>query len=137
MPAQQVNYREIDKNNYIIFYDKAKSFYDAMQNEYEFENWPAVGLNAVHCVISANDALLVKRKGIYCSAKEHLKTVDLLTQNIIDKDLKQASNHLRKVIALKNTIEYEAKPFTKKMAETINIHTTKFFQWVSVLLKKD
>jgi len=137
MIAQQVNYREIDKDNYRIFYDKAKSFYDATQNEYELENWAAVGLNAVHCVISANDALLTKRKGIYCSAKEHLKAVDLLMQNIVEKDIEQASSHLRKVIAMKNTIEYEAKPFTAKMAETINIHATKFFQWVTVLLKKD
>lgn len=136
MGPTKINYREIDKGQYSIFLDKAKSFYEAMNMSEEFQNWTAVGLNAVHCVITINDALLTKEKGIYCIAKNHLDAVDLLKQNISESGVKEASNHLRKTIALKNTIEYEAKPFTHKMGDTIYQHATKFYNWALAIIEK-
>ena len=135
MVPKKINFKAIEKNSSGIFLDRAESFYKAMRTEYELENWHAAGLSAVHCVISANDALLVKTNGIYCTAKDHLLAVEALTQNFTKAGVKEASNHLRKVIALKNVIEYEAKVFTQKQAETVVFHAEKFYKWILEQLK--
>jgi hypothetical protein len=105
------------------------SFFEGMNAVADVEEWASVGLNAVHCVITMNDALLAKKRGILCASKNHLDAVDLLKQNISARGIKEALTHLRKTIALKNTIEYEAKLFTLKMGNTIKNHATKFYNW--------
>jgi hypothetical protein len=131
MGPKKVNHKQIETEKYVFFYDKAKQFRNAMITEFEFENWAGSALSAVHCVISANDALLTKEKGICSSSKDHMDAITLFTGNINFPGTKQASNHMRQVIALKNTIAYEAKPFTEKQATNIKNHAVKFFDWVT------
>ena len=54
----------VERAKYKVYLTKAQEFFNMMQFAQELEQWNAVGLNAVHWAISANDALLIYRLGI-------------------------------------------------------------------------
>jgi len=83
-----------------------------MQFAQELEQWNAVGLNAVHCAISANDALLVYHLGIRSVSDDHLETIQLLQSNIQTDESRGAVSHLRRILSQKNLVEYEDREFT-------------------------
>ena len=59
MTAKQVKTRAVEKTDYRVYFKKGKEFYQTMFQAEKAENWNAVGLNGVHCVISLIDAILV------------------------------------------------------------------------------
>ncbi|HIH96179.1 MAG TPA: HEPN domain-containing protein, partial [Thermoplasmata archaeon] len=122
------------KNNYLNYLKKAQEFFQTMQTACESENWNSVGLEAVHCVISVNDALLVFFGGIKSVSSNHMDAVRLLTEIIDTDEARKNSNHLRRVIAKKNIIEYENRLFTKKEAEGVALHTERFLNWATSML---
>jgi len=62
--ARRYKTKAVNKSDYEIFLKKAKEFYQTMYQAEKAENWNAVGLNGVHCVISLIDALLIKHAGM-------------------------------------------------------------------------
>jgi hypothetical protein len=61
----------IEKGDYRIYLQKAEEFYETMHQAKDRNNWNDVGLNAVHCTISSNDALLVFYAGIRSASEDH------------------------------------------------------------------
>ncbi|MBM3301551.1 MAG: hypothetical protein FJY85_16565, partial [Deltaproteobacteria bacterium] len=59
---------------------KAEQFHRSMVEAVSNEDWDAVGLNAIHCMISANDALLGFRHGVRPAGKGHSEAAELLAQ---------------------------------------------------------
>ncbi|MDD4877062.1 MAG: HEPN domain-containing protein [Dehalococcoidales bacterium] len=112
------------------YFIKAKEFYETMQRSYDEQLWNAVGLNAVHCAISASDALLAQVAGLRNTSQDHRLAADLLIEKVPYPQTKEYAGHLRKILGLKNVIEYERKLFTQKNAEEIVKHTERFYQWV-------
>lgn len=134
--AEKSKTRSAEKNNYINYIKKAQEFSQTMQSAYEGENWNSVGLEAVHAVISANDALLVFFGGIRSTSPDHMDAVRLLTEIIDTEKARRNSNHLRRVIAKKNVIEYENRLFTRKEAEGVKLHAERFLSWAVSMLPK-
>lgn len=134
MAAKKIKSGSIASENYINYLHKAQEFYDTMQTARAHKNWNAVGLNAVHCAISANDALLVYKKGIRSTSESHYEAIELLRVHIEHPQIDNMTNHLRKIIAKKNLIEYEARDIRESEAEEIIKHTERFFTWVRSLL---
>jgi len=126
----------VDKSTYISFLKKALDFLKSAQENLDKENWNAAGLDAVHAGISANDALLVCLYGIRSSSKNHDDAVRLTLSLINKEGLKEAVNHLRRLIAKKNLIEYEGKCFPKHDAEAVVLHADRFVSWVKGILPK-
>ena len=127
--------RAVDQSEYVVYWNKAEEFYDTAQHAYKNRMWTAVGLNAVHCVISSCDAVLVKSQGIRAAGEDHMQAVDLLARSPIDGIEKQAAT-MRRIIAKKNVITYESREFRESEASDIFKQTERFYRWAFEYLNK-
>jgi len=119
----------VPKSEALNYFKKAKEFRDLAELAMENESWNAVGLNAVHCVISAADAMLVKHAGMRSSSMDHSATRDLLIKHVPLADIKKQSEAFRRIITKKNVIEYESQLFYEKDAVDIIKKADRFFIW--------
>ena len=127
--------RAVDQREYKAYWNKSEEFYDTMQHAYKNRMWTAVGLNAVHCVISSCDALLVKSQGIRACGDDHMQAVELLGRSSISGVEKQTAA-VRRIIAKKNVIAYESREFRESEASDIFKQTERFYRWASGYLNK-
>ena len=123
--------KKINREDFVIYLNKAKEFYRTMYKAEKAEDWNAVGLNGVHCVISLIDALLSKYAGIRSSEEEHMKVIDLLNSSLSDKfkDIFQKSQTAKRVIAKKSLIEYENRNFLQSEALEMIKQVQRFYEW--------
>ena len=101
---------------------------DTMQHAYKNRMWTSVGLNAVHCVISTCDSLLVKSQGIRATGDDHLQLVELLGRSPVEGVEKQAAT-VRRIIAMKNVIAYENREFRESDTSDIFKQVERFYKW--------
>lgn len=137
MVPRKLKTRQTDKAKHRIYLNKASDFYETMIDAFEKENWNSVGLAAVHCVISATDALLTYQSGIRSVSQDHREVAQLLRQHISSEGVAENAKRLLKVIGVKNLVEYEARNFTQKEASTTVKDTERYFEWVKSLLLKE
>ncbi len=117
-----------DKSNYRVYLDRAREFYETMQSAQRSERWSAVGLNAVHCAISVNDALSVfflKKRSV---GDDHRSAAELLSQIVVDDVGNQITNYKR-ILAKKNAVAYEGREFKESEALEVFKQTERFYQW--------
>ena len=126
--------KKIEKALYRDYLKKSTDFYRGMKSAMGESNWNSVGLEAVHCAISANDALLTYFGGIRSVSKDHKDAVRLMQDLFKTDDAKKNVNHLRRVIAKKNVVEYENRSFTRSEAEEIFNQAERFLDWVKLML---
>ena len=129
--AKHFQTRTVSRDQHTVYLKKAKEFYQTMYQAEKSENWNAVGLNGVHCVISLIDSLLVKHCGIRSSGENHLVVVDLLTASLPIEGIVQKSQIARRIIAKKNVVAYEDRDFTRNEALELIKHVQRFFQWAT------
>jgi hypothetical protein len=127
--------RAVSQSEYIVYWNKAEEFYDTMQYADKNRMWTAVGLNAVHCVISSCDALLVKSQGIRSAGDDHMQIINLLTQAPIPGIEKHVAT-VRRIMAKKNAIAYENRKFRESDASDISKQTDRFYRWAFEYLNK-
>ena len=127
--------KAVDQSEYVVYWNKAEEFYDSMQHAYKNRMWTAAGLNAVHCVISLCDALLVKSQGIRAAGDDHLQAVELLARAPVIGVEKQAAA-VRRIMAKKNVIAYESREFRESDAADIFKLTERFYRWTFGYLNK-
>jgi hypothetical protein len=120
---------QVERGSYAVYLKKADEFYQTMRQAQADRRWNAVGLNAVHCAISAADAVLVFHLGQRSIAPDHRIVVELLAGSINIPEIKAKSETLQKIINQKNLIEYEQRSFTQKDAEAIAKLTERFYRW--------
>jgi hypothetical protein len=134
LAAKNILHKNVNKNEYLDYFSKAAEFYDSMMDCFGKERWNSAALEAVHCCISANDALTVWARGIKCTSHHHDDAATLL-QSLSDlKDVKTGANHFLRVIKKKNLVEYERRKFSKNEAEEIISHAERFFKWANSIL---
>ncbi|MFH0955614.1 MAG: HEPN domain-containing protein [Candidatus Falkowbacteria bacterium] len=120
--------------NYLI---KADQFLETARDAYFKENWNAVGLNAVHSAISANDALTSYYGKIRSISEKHSDSISLLLEVFKnDEESKSYSKHILWLIGRKNLVEYESRLFFKKEAEESLKHAGRFLSWTKSRLPK-
>ena len=135
-PAKQIRTRVVERTDYQVYLKKGKEFYQTMFQAEKAENWNAVGLNGVHCVISLIDAILVKHSGIRSAGEDHMAAVELLASAVTVKlkDREQRAQLARRVIAKKNLVEYENRDFSKSEALDLISRVQRFHDWATGLL---
>lgn len=110
---------------------KAREFLLAAQDSRTRENWNAVGLNAVHAAISASDAITIYQIGKRCTSEKHSDAVKLFLFAFPgNSEAKKQSNHLSRLIAKKNIVEYESRLFQQREAIESLKHSERFLNWV-------
>jgi len=124
-----VKTKEIDKNSYIGYKKKARHAFEAMKLSLDNKLWTAAGREAVFVCINMSDALLALHKGLRNVSKDHMDVVKIISSLLPMADRKNQSNRLRKVIKLKNLIDYESRDFSEKSANEICQNATRFYNW--------
>ena len=121
--------RKVNKEDFINYLKKAKEFYQTMYQAESVQNWDAVGLNGVHCVISLMDAILVKNKGLRSASEDHLIAVDLLNACGNIEDIVQKSQLAGRIIAKKNLVAYELRNLTETEGRDMIKQVKRFYDW--------
>jgi len=134
--AKPFKIKQVDETDYNVYLKKAKEFYQTMYQAEKSENWNAVGLNGVHCVISLIDVVLVKYSGIRSAEKDHMKVIDLLILSVAGQieNLEQKAQAARRIIAKKNLVSYENREFLKAEALDLIKQVQRFYEWVINLI---
>ena len=129
--ARHYKTKAVNRSDHGIFLKKAKEFYQTMYQAEKAENWNAVGLNGVHCVISLIDALLIRHSGMRSVEEDHMAVVDLINSSLANKieGVDKKSRTARRVIAKKNLVAYEDRDFLKAEALDLIKHVQRFYDW--------
>jgi HEPN domain-containing protein len=137
MNPRKIPRKAVEKSKYRVYLNKAQDFYRAMRRSLDEGNWNSAGLEAVHCAISATDALLVYAGGIRCTSQDHGDAAQLLEETVHVPETARNSAHFLRIIEMKNIVEYEARNFTPKEAEDIARHVERYFAWVRSFLPRE
>jgi len=130
MTPKNIIIRRLESSKHAVYWKKAQDFYQGMLTANNDGNWNSLVLQAVHCAISATDALLVKKKGIRCSSKDHFDIIELLKTSIDDKEINKYAVSLAKIINFKHLVEYEDRMVMEKEAYDIFLKTDRYYNWV-------
>ena len=135
--TKKIQTRPVSRSAAVNFLGKAQQFSRAMLDSLDKGDWDAAGLNAVHCAISANDAVLVLSKGIRSASTRHDDSVTLLESMVEAPGVKSATSQLKRLVAKKSLIEYEERMFRETEARGAVKNASRFLSWTeSQFLKK-
>ena len=99
-------------------------------------DWDAAGLNAVHCAISASDAVLVLTQGVRSASSKHDDSAMLLESMVKAPGTKNAVSQLKRLVAKKNLVEYEERLFRESEARDAAKNASRFLAWAETVLGK-
>ncbi|MCK9418294.1 MAG: hypothetical protein M0R70_02830 [Nitrospirae bacterium] len=128
--------RAVDKREYRDFFAKARDFASLLDFALAEGKWNSAGLQAVHAVISASDAVIVYYGGVRSVELDHREVVGLL-HDIIGEAAAPAGRHVSRVIAKKNLVEYEGRSITQAEAREMAEHAKRFLEWVTGMLPQE
>lgn len=128
--TKKIPIRKVTKTQATVYLSKAEQFYRTMKEAQENEDWDAVGLNAIHCVISANDALLGTLHGFRPAGGSHSETAELLGQYEHSEQSKRSIVRLDRMVKKKNLVEYEGRSLTPSEARKLSTDADRFLSWV-------
>lgn len=135
MPSEPQT-KSVDKSKAAVFWSRSVQCATAMNTALEKGHWEAAGINAVHCAISAKDAILVALRGRRPASKDHRDAVKVLASQIKEEDAQKEAKRLGVIISMKSRVEYELKRFTEKEAHEIVLDAQRFFDWARKRLPK-
>ncbi len=135
MTAKKIKTAVVDKRDAANYLKRSMELRQSMRNNLVLENWNALVIDAVHAVISANDALTVAFTGVRCTSSNHLDAVELLKQSL-PRELQPDVSRLARVISIKSHIEYGPSLVTKSEAEKIAKDAERFVDWAESALQK-
>jgi HEPN domain-containing protein len=121
--------KRVDKSKAGTFWGRAQQCAAAMDDALKRGHWEAAGINAVHCAISANDAILVALRGIRPASQDHKDAVRVLLSQFKEEDAQGAAKRLGAIISKKSRVEYEQKRMTEKEAREIALDAQRFIEW--------
>jgi hypothetical protein len=126
--------RKLAPARHAVYLKKAAEFERSMGDAALREDWNAVGLNAVHAVISAADAMTAFYLGERSVGGSHLDVIALLRQLPLD-DAKERAQQAAQVIHEKNVVEFEDVDFDEKSAARIEKQAVRFLEWARLKLR--
>jgi len=124
--------KEVPKERFKIFKDKAGEFYTSMEDAFDRGNYDACVSNAVHCAICIVDALTVSRLGKKSSAQNHIEAALLLKETKTSDENEKARMlpRLHALLELKTLAEYEDRTMSKSEAEKAIGHCNKVYAFI-------
>ena len=135
MAARRRETRRVERSRAIGFLKKATEFVESMRQALHAGRWNAVGLNAVHCAISACDAVLVYYTEQRSASPDHDEAAYLLGSLPKVPDVKSKAEALRRIVHEKHLIEYEDRAVTAQEAAELAKLTDRFYAWAKHLVE--
>jgi uncharacterized membrane protein len=121
--------QSLPKSRAGVYRDRARDFAGQMDRASEDGAWNSVGLLAVHCVISACDALTVGGTGQRWSGQDHAG-VQGVVRSMGIPDAAPMLRLISDVLSMKNRVEYESRPFSAKEAQLVRKSAERILAWV-------
>lgn len=133
MAARRIDVRKASPDKARAFWAKAQDFFRAMRECSRTGNWNGACLAAVHCAISATDALLVAQAGLRSSSRKHEDAADLVAAHIRHPQVKEQAGRLRGILAQKNLIEYMDRSYRQEDALALEKQVERYVGWAQSL----
>lgn len=134
MAARRSSIRRVARAGAQVYLKKTAEFFESMQRALAAGHWNAAGLTAVHCAISACDAVLVYYTEQRSASADHEAAAYLLSALLKVPDAKQKAETLRRILHEKHVIEYEDRAFTAHEAAELAKLTERFYRWARELV---
>jgi len=132
-----VRVRHVDKSVFRSYLKKAEECFSAAQECLDAGHWNAAVINAVHCGISACDALTVFMLGVRHAGDRHEDAISLFQTVALPRDILAAkSKQLSRLLGIKNAAEYEERLMNENDAREAVRDAERFFTWVKGFLSK-
>ena len=127
--------RSVAKANHRNYVRKSDEFVRSAQQALDRGDWDAAVSNAIHAALCAADALTVFYSGTRSTGESHEEILRLLAGLRIErKDLDRNLAHLRALLQLKTTAEYEDRLLGARDATMSLQHAVRFREWTRARL---
>ncbi len=122
--------RSLPKAKFTNFVRKSEQFLRSSESAAERGDWDAAMSHAVHAGISMVDALTVFYLGQRSASQAHGDALRLLDSVRLERgELDRNKRHLSKLLALKNTAEYEDRMLSESNAIHALEDCRRFCEW--------
>jgi hypothetical protein len=128
--------RNLPKGRSSVYLARARQYERQLSTAQDRHQWEAVGLSAVHLVISSVDAVTCAKLGKVWSGEDHGGVVDMLRETGlrgVDGTLRQVAS----VLEAKTRVEYGAEPATAAGAAALAKQAKRVFEWAVETLASD
>lgn len=128
--------KDVAKSMSYNYLKKAEECFHAARNSLNGCEWNASAINAIHCCISACDAMCVYALGRRHSGENHNEAASLFkTIKSGDEEINNNTNRLLRILRIKNIAEYEERLMTRGEAEKMIKDCERFFEYVQGQIK--
>ncbi len=123
-----VTTREVRRDLYRTYWEKAKRFAELMESAEAAENWNGAALAAIHCAISSVDALTTFHLSRRAASQRHEDAASLLALTGLP-DAPSKARQFTYLLSFKTLVEYEPEIPTEKETLQITLQTRRLFEW--------
>jgi len=120
--------RNLPKGRSSVYLARARQHERQLSTALERRQWEAVGLSAVHLVISSVDAVTCAKLGKVWSGEDHGGVVDLLRETG-DPQVEGTLRQIATVLEAKTRVEYGAELATASGASLMAKQARRIFDW--------
>jgi hypothetical protein len=120
--------RNLPKGRSSVFLTRARQYERQLAAALEHHQWEAVGLSAVHLVISSVDAVTCAKLGKVWGGEDHGGVVDLLREAGFP-GVEDTLRRVASVLEAKTRVEYGAEPATPAGAAALAKQARRVFDW--------
>jgi hypothetical protein len=131
MAPKNLSKKSVDRNQWENYFSAAEEYYSGALNNFESELWTSASILFVHAVIAYTDALTIKAGSVKSAGEDHSFVIYLVEQTIaLTPEDKKALNRLSKILGEKSKVSYGGKIYTKKQADKMKTHFTRYHSWI-------
>lgn len=116
------------------FLAKATEFAETARDALQDRKLHSAGLEAIHAVISAVDALTVARLGLRSKGEDHREVLHLIDQ-IQEEEIKELKRQVAEVLSVKNLVEYGGSGLSPGRTERTVLQAQRVVAWVAAKTK--
>jgi hypothetical protein len=95
----------------------------------------SAGLEAIHAVISACDAVTVARLGLRCKGEDHRDVLHLLGR-IKEEGLSEVHRQVSQVLSVKSMVEYGGAGLSFEETTRVVVQAERVVKWVTEQIKE-
>ncbi|MBF0491094.1 MAG: HEPN domain-containing protein, partial [Candidatus Omnitrophica bacterium] len=128
--------KDVAKSAYENYLKKAEECVHAARTSHEAQEWNAAAINAIHCCISACDAMCVYFLGKRHSGEDHNDAAKLFKSIKDNEEINTNANRIIRILRIKNMAEYEERLVRKSEVEAILKDCERFLEYIKDQLDK-
>ena len=129
--------RRVEKGLYTNYLKKVRESLETASESLKAGRWNAAAMNAIHCGISATDALTVFMIGVRHAGERHEDAITLLqTLNLPRETLVTKGRQISRLLGVKTTAEYSEKLINEREASEAVRDAERYLMWVEDLLQR-